>query len=404
MAGLYLHIPFCKSRCIYCAFYSSTLSKLQDSYTEAMCSEMLMRPSAEPIRSIYLGGGTPSVLSADNLNRLFIYINKVYFPGSSAANDPWAGMRDCEITMECNPDDISDEFCLMLRQLPVNRISMGIQTFDNERLRFLRRRHTAEGAVAAMKRLRKAGIANISIDLMFGFPGQTLSQWTNDIDKALAMKPEHISAYSLTYEEGTPLYDLVYNRRSTGMSSGKRPTSRNSTPEGAADLEPVSDELSLSMYELLIDRLTAAGYEHYEISNFAKGVRKHRSLHNSSYWQAIPYIGIGAAAHSYDVSTRSWNVADLQVYIDKIKCSELPSESEVISPTTAYNDMITTALRTCEGIKISNITPSLRTFFTETSATLAAEGLVEVADGHVRLTRKGLFLSDSVMRELIYVD
>ncbi len=363
-----------------------------------------MRPSAEPIRSIYLGGGTPSVLSADNLNRLFIYINKVYFPGSSAADDPWAGMRDCEITMECNPDDISDEFCLMLRQLPVNRISMGIQTFDNERLRFLRRRHTAEGAVAAMKRLRKAGIANISIDLMFGFPGQTLSQWTNDIDKALAMKPEHISAYSLTYEEGTPLYDLVYNRRSTGMSSGKRPTSRNSTPEGAADLEPVSDELSLSMYELLIDRLTAAGYEHYEISNFAKGVRKHRSLHNSSYWQAIPYIGIGAAAHSYDVSTRSWNVADLQVYIDKIKCSELPSESEVISPTTAYNDMITTALRTCEGIKISNITPSLRTFFTETSATLAAEGLVEVADGHVRLTRKGLFLSDSVMRELIYVD
>lgn len=404
MAGLYLHIPFCKSRCIYCAFYSSTLSKLQDSYTEAMCSEMLMRPSAEPIRTIYLGGGTPSVLSADNLNRLFIYINKVYFPGTSTANDPWAGMRDCEITMECNPDDISDVFCLMLRQLPVNRISMGIQTFDNNRLRFLRRRHTAEGAVAAMKRLRKAGITNISIDLMFGFPGQTLSQWDDDIGKALAMEPEHISAYSLTYEEGTPLYDLVYNRKPSARSGSNRPLSRNSTPEGAADLEPVSDELSLSMYELLIDRLTAAGYEHYEISNFAKGVRKHRSLHNSSYWQAIPYIGIGAAAHSYDVSTRSWNVADLQLYIDKIKRSELPSESEVISPTTAYNDMITTALRTCEGIKISSITPSLRTFFTETSATLAAEGLVEVADGHVRLTRKGLFLSDSVMRELIYVD
>ena len=267
MAGLYLHIPFCKSRCIYCAFYSSTLSKLQDSYTEAMCSEMLMRPSAEPIRSIYLGGGTPSVLSADNLNRLFIYINKVYFPGTSTANDPWAGMRDCEITMECNPDDISDEFCLMLRQLPVNRISMGIQTFDNDdRLRFLRRRHTAEGAVASMKRLRKAGIPNISIDLMFGFPGQTLSQWDDDIGKALAMEPEHISAYSLTYEEDTPLYDLVYNRRSSAMCAGKRPTNRNTTADGAAVLQPISDELSLSMYELLIDRLTAAGYEHYEIS------------------------------------------------------------------------------------------------------------------------------------------
>ena len=327
MAGIYIHIPFCKSRCIYCGFYSTTSLELRQRYVDALCKEMAIRGKRndEEIETIYLGGGTPSQLSPSQLRQIFdaIYINKVY---------------PKEITIEVNPDDVTIEFTAMLSQLPINRVSMGIQTFNDQRLQFLHRRHTAHQAIEAIKRLRSAGIQNISIDLMYGFPGETLSDWQSDIGSALALNVEHISAYCLMIEEGTPLYQLRIKRSSYARL----------LPKGRKNLELreefPSEELERQMYYTLINRLEAAGYEHYEISNFAK--KGFRSRHNSSYWNGTPYIGLGAAAHSYDIRSRSWNVADINAYIEGIEDGERRFEEEILDDDTRYNVTITVGLRT----------------------------------------------------------
>lgn len=372
MAGLYIHIPFCASRCIYCGFYSTTLHNMHDRYVDALCKEMELRSVSNirtRISTIYLGGGTPSQLSLQCLQRLFLYIYKVYDVD-----------EDAEVTMECNPDDISMG---MFDGLPINRVSMGVQTFNDERLRFLHRRHTANEAKEAVKTLREMGIKNISIDLMFGFPNQTLEEWEDDIRQAIALEPEHISAYSLMYEEGTPLMAMK-NKGTVGE---------------------IDEELSLSMYSRLIDLLTENGYEHYEISNFAKikdAELSMRSRHNSSYWHDIPYIGIGAAAHSYNRKTRSWNIADINKYIDSIEHNTLPSEYEVIDDDTHYNDLITTAMRTCEGIDTDALKPKYREHIIKASKKLVDDKLLTFNDSHLKLTRKGLFISNMVMAELMY--
>ena len=266
MLGLYIHIPFCASRCIYCGFYSTVPTKKKDErlsveeqYVNAICHEMELRTeknsdnSGERIgglSTIYLGGGTPSQLSFESLQKIFQTIDKVYHIGLEwdTENNTCTTATPIEITMECNPDDITEEFAQNLRSLPINRISMGAQTFSDERLRFLHRRHTADEVETAVKRLRNANIENISVDLMFGFPNETLEEWKEDIERLLALDIEHISAYSLMYEEGTPLYRL--------LQAGK--------------VKDMDDELYRQMYDTLIDRLAEAGYEQYEISNFAK--------------------------------------------------------------------------------------------------------------------------------------
>ncbi len=244
MAGLYIHIPFCKSRCIYCGFYSTTDEKWRQKYVDAVCREMEMRPSDAPITTIYLGGGTPSQLTAEQLEQLFIYINKVY--GNDAK----------EVTIEVNPDDVTVEFAAVLQRLPVNRVSMGAQTFNNVRLRFLHRRHTAEQVHLAVQHLRNAGIRNISIDLMYGFPGETLADWKHDIEAALLLDVEHLSAYCLMIEEGTPLARMLH----------KGDGSRCVISQETTQMEPFTicdEELERQMYVALIDRLTASCYEHY---------------------------------------------------------------------------------------------------------------------------------------------
>lgn len=365
MAGLYIHIPFCASRCIYCAFYSTTQPQLQDQYVAALCREMDLRAERPDISTIYLGGGTPSQLSPRNLERLFTYIYKVYRVAP-----------DAEVTMECNPDDIRPGmFC----GLPVNRVSMGAQTFSDERLRFIRRRHTAAQVEEAVGMLRGQGIDNISIDLMFGFPGETLPDWNRDIDRAVALQPTHLSAYSLMYEEGTPLYRLLEQNK----------------------IEEIDEELSLAMYDRLIDRLQAAGYEHYEISNFAKP--GFRSRHNASYWHDVPYIGLGAAAHSYDRRTRSWNVDDIRQYIARIERGELPSEYEDIDEQTRYNDLITTALRTREGIALDALTDEQRLYLLENAKEGMARGLLAIDGGRLHLTRAGIMTSNATMSDLMQV-
>ena len=331
--------------------------------------------------SVYLGGGTPSVLTREQLRQIFDCIEKSYIYNKvySLPSQQGGVGGGSEITIECNPDDVTDEFCETLRQLPVNRISMGAQTFDNGRLRFLRRRHSSGQIGEAVRRLREAGFRNISIDLMFGFPEETLADWISDIDHAIALDVEHVSAYSLMYEEGTALFELWKN--------GK--------------IEKIDEELSRQMYETLIDRLEAAGFEHYEISNFAKS--GFRSRHNSSYWNQTPYIGIGAAAHSFDGKTRSWNVSDIGEYIAAIERGELPSEHEIIDETTRYNDLVTAALRTREGIFLPSLAPKFRDYLIENARKSLENHLLIVENDQIHLTRSGLFVSDDVLSDLIFV-
>lgn len=370
MAGIYIHIPFCASRCIYCGFYSTTLHDLRQRYVDAVCKEMQMRHDSARFDTVYLGGGTPSQLTDSQLRQLFLYINKVYDVSPIA-----------EVTIECNPDDVTEAFAQLLAELPVNRVSMGAQTFCNDRLRFLHRRHTAEQVSMAVKHLRQAGIHNISIDLMYGFPDESLSDWEYDIDCALALNVEHLSAYCLTIEEGTPLYQMMH--------------------KGDGSTTSLDEELERQMYEMLIDKLEAAGYEHYEISNFAR--TGYRSRHNSSYWNGTPYIGLGAAAHSYDGHSRSWNIADIRQYIEGLERGERLFESEVIEGDTRYNDMVTVALRTREGMNLSLLTDEHRDYCLKNARRFINDGLLKINDNHLSLTRKGLFVSDMLLTELVKI-
>lgn len=374
MAGIYIHIPFCKSRCIYCGFYSTTLLDLRKKYINAVCREMELRKNyiREPFSTIYLGGGTPSLLDEAELTKLFLYINNVYDVD-----------RNAEITMECNPDDITPEFTNMLSRLSINCVSMGAQTFADSRLRLLHRRHNSDEVKHAVKLLREAGIKNISIDLMFGFPDESLSQWKEDISAALALNVEHISAYSLMYEEDTPLWKM--------LDTGK--------------VKEIDEELSLTMFKELVCQLTDAGYEHYEISNFARP--GYRSRHNSSYWHQVPYIGLGAAAHSFDLNSRQWNVADLKLYIEEINDGIIPMEREELDNDTTFNDIITTALRTSDGIDLNAMETRLGKRYRNTLISAAGkhieQGLLEIRHDRLRLTSEGIFISDMVMSDLMIV-
>ena len=374
MSGIYVHIPFCRSRCIYCGFYSTTRLGLRARYIDVLCREMELRKDYlhGTFATVYIGGGTPSQLGVPLLRRLLDHIYKVYTVES-----------DAEVTVECNPDDVTPALASELASMPVNRVSMGVQTFSDERLRFLHRRHTAAQAAAAVENLRHAGITNISIDLMFGFPGQTMTQWQADIRRALELAPEHISAYSLMYEDGTPLKRMLDNR----------------------DIEPVDDGLSLAMYDALADTLAAAGYEHYEISNFARP--GYRSRHNSSYWQQEPYIGLGAAAHSFDMRSRQWNTASLTAYTAAIEQGHIPMEREVLDARTTYNDIITTALRTADGLNTDSLAANLgrqyATYLLDGAEPYIARGLMQRLGAYLRLTRRGIYISDTIMSDLMMV-
>ena len=403
MAGIYIHIPFCRSRCIYCGFYSTTALDLRQRYVDALCREMEIRGTGHlisgqspdqgpvpPISTIYLGGGTPSQLTFDQLRQFFIYINKVY---------PLTSER--EITIEVNPDDVTVEFAALLQQLPVNRVSMGIQTFDDQRLRFLHRRHTSRQAIEAVSILRAAGINNLSIDLMYGFPGETLSDWQSDIDSALALNVEHISAYCLMIEEGTPLHRMLKQHNGDCPPCEQRSELQGDCPQC------VDEETERQMYYTLIDRLTAAGYEHYEISNFARP--GFRSRHNSSYWNGTPYIGLGAAAHSYDIHSRSWNIADINAYIEGIERGERLFEEELLDNDTRYNDAVTVGLRTCEGINLDTLPKKYRDYCMKNARRYLDDGLLELSvvgnltSPTLHLTRRGLFVSDMVMSDLMMI-
>ncbi|MBR5612459.1 MAG: radical SAM family heme chaperone HemW [Bacteroidaceae bacterium] len=376
MAGIYIHIPFCKRRCIYCDFFSTTQSEKKAEYVHALVRELEMRKDyvgEEEIETIYLGGGTPSQLSQEELEEIFTYIYKVY-----------KVTPDAEITLEANPDDLTPEYVSMLRSLPINRISMGIQTFQEETLKLLHRRHTARQAIEAFRRCREAGFQNISIDLMYGLPGETLETWEQDLQQAIDLHPEHISAYHLIYEEGTPLWNLREQNK----------------------VEEAEEELSLTLFKTLIERLTKAGYQHYEISNFClPGLH---SRHNSSYWTGKKYLGCGPSAHSFDGISRQWNVSSLEKYLEGIRSNQLDFELEELDLYTRYNDFVITSIRTCWGMPLAQ----LRTTYGETLYNYCLrmakphieQGVLEIKEDTLKLTPQGIFISDGIMSDLLWIE
>ena len=375
MAGIYIHIPFCKTRCIYCDFYSTTRSELKSQYIRALCRELTERKEylkGEAVETIYFGGGTPSQLSEGDFKEVFKTIEQVY------------GMREAtEITLEANPDDLTEEY-IMLQRLPFNRISMGIQTFDDATLQLLNRRHNATQAIEAVKRCRQAGFQNISIDLIYGLPGETEQRWAQDLQQAVSLDVEHISAYHLIYEEGTPLYKMLQQH----------------------SVSQVDEDSSLNFFSTLIDTLSAAGYEHYEISNFCKPGMYSR--HNTSYWQGIPYLGCGPSAHSFDGDSREWNVASLNQYLSSIEQGQRQHETEQLDTQTRYNEYIITGLRTMWGISTEELKKKfgnrLWKYCLEQAKPYLGNGKLELHNDRLKLTREGIFISDGIMSDLLEIE
>lgn len=370
MAGIYIHIPFCKSKCSYCDFYSCTSTETIGRFVETLLCEIRCRKdylSGETVRTIYFGGGTPSLLSIGQIRAILETINDVFAPQPE------------EITFEANPDDLSPEYLAMLAQTPINRLSIGIQSFDDFQLRFMNRRHTAAQAVRAVKHAQKAGFDNISADLIFGIPGMEDSTWEANIDRMLSLDIQHISAYHLTIEEGTRFGQMA----------------------AAGEISPVPDETSERQYAILCEKLDNAGFEHYEISNFA--LPGHRALHNSSYWRGEPYLGIGPSAHSYDGHQRDVCTADTPTYIKSIPSPDI-FETETLTQQDVQNEYIMVRLRCSEGIDIDDFRhkfgeKSLEKLHFEAKKFIQS-GLLEIKSGHIYVPTNRFLLSDRIICEL----
>ncbi|MDE7153857.1 MAG: radical SAM family heme chaperone HemW [Muribaculaceae bacterium] len=367
---LYLHIPFCHSKCIYCDFFSTPVaSALYESYIDAIGEELTLRIGeiASP-SSIYIGGGTPSILPLELTEKLLrIVSNHVDIN------------RVREWTIEMNPEDVTPDRLDLYRSFGVNRISMGVQSFHDKTLKRIGRRHTADQAIRAIELLQKSGL-NFSLDLIYGLPDEGMEEWSDSLARMLSYEPAHFSAYLLSYEPGTALYKMT--------EQGK--------------ITETSEQLAVAMYEHLCHEAAARGYQHYEISNFSKP--GHKSYHNSRYWDGTPYLGIGCSAHSFTGGIRKFNPADIKLYINRLSNHETVFEAEPETITEQLNDMIITALRTSDGLKISSLDrfpPHLvNEFMQNMRRQLAAGNLIGTSDRIVIPERLWL-RADAVMRELI---
>lgn len=365
---IYVHIPFCKSRCLYCDFFSTTSLDLRGGFLRSLLNEIKER--TEEIRlaranTIYIGGGTPSQMAPNDLKAIFDTLQCIS-PLEEGA----------EVTMECNPDDVSSEFIEGLLATPVNRVSMGVQCMNDDLLHLLNRRHTAEQARKAVEMLRCAGYHNISIDLMYGLPGQTMEMWQNDVDELLSMRVPHLSAYSLQWEEGTALYRM--------MEKGQ--------------VSEAPEELSIEMYRYLVEATRCAGMEHYEISNYA--LPGMRARHNSGYWRNEAYVGLGPGAHSYDgKAKRSSNPPDLLYYI---KTTGLPQqEVELLDDDALYEEYVLKSLRTMDGLDLGLLAPKYRNYALKMVQPHILAGRVEHHGDVLRLTEDGIFVSNDVMSDMM---
>lgn len=375
MAGIYIHVPFCKSRCIYCDYFTSINEVKMDSFVRALCKEITQRElefKNDRVKTIYFGGGTPSRLQQAHFENIFENIATNYALESKA-----------EITIEANPDDLTKEYVDMLSELAFNRISIGIQSFDDEQLKFLTRRHDSATAINAVKYCQEKGFDNISIDLMYGLPNQTLEIWQSSLDQACQLNVQHISAYHLIYEDKTLLHTL--------LQDGK--------------VAPVDEDISLEMFEMLIDTFTQANFEHYEVSNFAKN--RLYSQHNSSYWKGEKYMGLGPAAHSFDGEHRWWNVSSLSKYIKGMNEVKPIIEMEEIDLSKKYNEYLITGLRTMWGINLEELKDKFGTenynYFFKNARKYFNLNYLKREENTVTITHKGIFISDGIVSDLMIV-
>ena len=378
MAGIYIHIPFCRQACHYCNFHFSTSLRYKNEFLTALLKEMELFSAAdrsthaESIGTIYFGGGTPSLLLPDEIQKIIERINN-HFQVETGA----------EITLEANPDDITKEKLEGWKQAGVNRLSLGIQSFFEEDLKWMNRAHNANQTKDNLK-LALAWFPNITIDLIYGTPDLTNEKWKQNVEKVIAMNIPHLSCYALTVEPKTPLDKMIRLHQSPGV-----------------DLDKQSEQ-----FLLLMEWLENAGYEHYEISNFAKP--EHRSRHNSSYWQGKKYIGFGPSAHSFDGKIRWWNVSNNNLYIQSIHNNILPVEKEVLTTTQQMNEFIMISLRTMEGLdldRLQAIDPNMevKNQILIQSRKYQERGLADVIGNTIRLTKEGKLMADGIASDL-FVD
>ncbi|CCH54304.1 oxygen-independent coproporphyrinogen III oxidase [Fibrisoma limi BUZ 3] len=373
---LYLHIPFCKQACHYCDFHFSTSLKQKGTLVDALCREIRLQQDYLPARTletIYFGGGTPSLLTEAELAQIFGTIHDLYTVAPGA-----------EITLEANPDDLSADKLIMLRRY-VNRLSIGIQTFDEATLRWMNRAHSAAEAEHCVRLARDAGFDNLSIDLIYGIPNRPADRWQYDLDRALSLDVPHLSAYALTIEP-----DTAFGR---WQKTGK--------------LIPADDALAAEQFTELTQALKQAGYEHYEISNFAKqgnGSAAHYARHNTAYWQRRPYLGVGPSAHSYNGRSRQYNIANNSRYIKAIEQGELPATVENLTVADQVNEYLLTGLRTQWGCSLTELSSLLGADFTRQQASDLADmqraGWLIMEKDSLRLTEAGKLFADRVAATL----
>ena len=375
MAGLYIHIPFCSKRCTYCDFYTEVAPDLIPILVNYIVKELNIRKDYlknETISTIYFGGGTPSILSRDQFSEILNGIFAVY-----------TVEENTEITFEANPDDLTVDFFDSIKHLPFNRISIGIQSFDDNDLKRINRRHTSDQAITAVKNAKNAGFDNISIDLIYGLPLQSIEDWEKQLDIALSLNIQHVSAYGLTYEEGTALW----KQREKGL------------------VKPIIDETMNEMYLLLVKKMKEKGFEAYEISNFA--LDGFRSKHNSSYWKQNSYLGIGPSAHSYDLVSRQWNVASIKAYISALENNTPYFEKEELTLYDRYNDYVMVSLRTSDGLDFdflsSEFGQNLATYFLDNIRIYIENNSVIQSEKKYRLSPQGIMISNQILIQLIKV-
>lgn len=375
MSGIYIHIPFCKQSCYYCDFHFSISFKKKDLMVEAIINELKMRKGEfknTTVETIYFGGGTPSLLSLDELNQIMAAVYKFYKVSSAP-----------EITLEANPDDLTKEKIKQLAASPINRLSIGIQSFFEEDLKLMNRAHNAEEAKACLDETLNH-FENISIDLIYGIPGMSNERWMQNIETALQFNIPHISSYALTVEPKTALSKFI----SKGI------------------IENVDDDMAQAQFLILLEKLNDADFIHYELSNFGKA--GFFSKNNSAYWQGKSYLGIGPSAHSFNGKQRSWNIRNNSIYINSIQNNTLPNEIETLTKTDAYNEYIMTGLRTIWGVSLAKVETdfgeSYKKYLLQQAQKHIVEHLLYLDDDKLRVTKNGKFLSDGIASDLFMLN
>lgn len=373
MSGIYIHIPFCKKACFYCDFHFSVSFKIKEKIITAICQELIIRKDffdpKETISSIYFGGGTPSVLSIKEIDEIL-----------GAVYSHYNVEKNAEITFECNPDDLTQDYLRELKFVGINRLSIGVQSFNDEYLKWMNRSHDASQSKKSIEYGAEAGFNNITLDLIYGLPQLSNKEWSANLNEALSLPINHLSAYSLTMEENTPYIKLV------NQGKYKKP----------------SDDISSSHYQILVQQTTDLGWEHYEVSSFCKP--GNYSKHNSSYWSGNKYIGVGPSAHSYDGNSRYWNVSDNKSYLECISTKKRYFESEELTVSNRVNEYLLTGLRTKWGVDLELLSNkydyNVMSLFEKDIKYWISLNWLEMKDSNMKLTNKGMLFADHISSTL----